>query len=77
MISYMHVQEKNLGYLLHPTQDDCSAQEHKILNGYGGEMGTLTFCVPQAVDWIEYCKLMKDSEGAFCENILKYTKICE
>ena len=77
MISYMHVLEKNLGYLLHPTQDDCAAQEHKILNGYGGEMGTLAFCVPQAVDWIEYCNLMKDSEGAFCENVLKYTKICK
>ena len=77
MISYMHVLEKNLGYLVHPTQNDCAAKEHKILNGYGGEMGTLTFCVPNSTDWIEYCSLMKESEKTFCENVLKYTSICK
>lgn len=45
----------------------------KELLGYGGEMGSLAFCVPQDPDWMNFCKLMKDAEMTFCANISQYT----
>jgi len=73
LISYMHVLQKNLGFLLHPTRNDCMVTLNKELNGYGGKMGTLAFCVPQDLDWTNFCKLMKEVEMTFCANISQYT----
>ena len=75
LISYMHVLQKNLGFLLHPTRNDCTVTFNKELNGYGGKMGTITFCVPQGSDWMEFCYLMKDAENVFSSNILKRTGV--
>ena len=72
LISYMHVLQKNLGFLLHPTRNDCAGKPTKELHGYGGEMGTLAFCVPQNPDWTEFCELMKEEEKTFCANISQY-----
>lgn len=73
LISYMHVLQKNLGFLLHPTRNDCTVTLNKELNGYGGKMGTIAFCVPQDPDWVDFCKLMKKAEMTFCANISQYT----
>ena len=75
MISYMHVLKKDIGFLLYPAQTACAAGEHKMLNGYGGKMGTLAFCVPSCSNWTEYCSLMKEAEKTFCANILEYTAV--
>jgi hypothetical protein len=69
----MHVLQKELGFLLHPTRSDCAVRLNKKLHGYGGELGTIPFCVPQYSDWAEFCKLMKKAEMTFCVNILQYT----
>ena len=73
LISYMHVLQKGLGLLLHPTRNDCTVMLNKELHGYGGNMRTLAFCVPQNPDWLDFCKLMKEAENTFCANILQYT----
>ena len=73
LISYMHVLQKDLGFLLHPTRSDCAIKPNKELYGYGGKMGMLAFCVPQDSDWAEFCKLMKKAENNFCANISQYT----
>ena len=73
LISYMHVLQKDLGFLLHPTRSDCAIKPNKELYGYGGKMGTLAFCVPQDSDWAEFCKLIKKAENNFCANISQYT----
>jgi len=72
LISYMHVLQKDLGLLLHPTRSDCAVKINKKLHGYGGELGTIPFCVPQNSDWAEFCKLMKEEEKTFCANISQY-----
>ena len=72
LISYMHVLQKDLGLLLHPTRSDCAVKINKKLHGYGGKMGTLAFCVPQDSDWMEFCKLMEKAENALCTNISQY-----
>ena len=73
LISYMHVLQKDLGILLHPTRSDCAVKINKKLHGYGGELGTIPFCIPQNSDWLDFCKLMKEAENTFCANILQYT----
>ena len=73
LISYMHVLQKDFGILLHPTRCDCAVKINKKLHGYGGELGTIPFCVPQNSDWLDFCKLMKEAENTFCANILQYT----
>ena len=70
MISYMHVLKKGFGYLLYPARNNCTLKVNKILNGYGGEMGTVPFCVPQNPDWMEFFNLMQKAENDFCKNIL-------
>ena len=72
LISYMHVLQKDLGFLLHPTRNDCAVKPNKELCGYGGKTGTLAFCIPQAPDWLFFCNSMKESENIFCANILQY-----
>ena len=76
LISYMHVLQKDLGFLLHPASSDCAVKPAKELHGYGGKMGTLAFCVPQDPDWMNFCKLMKDAEDNFSSDILKYSSCC-
>ena len=77
MISYMHVLQKYLGFLLYPTRSGCAVKSNKILKGYGGEMGALPFCVPQNSDWVEFCNLMKEAENTFSANTLKSTRFCK
>jgi 5-methylcytosine-specific restriction endonuclease McrBC regulatory subunit McrC len=43
LISYMHVLKKDIGYLIYPTQSACTVKANKVINGYGGKMGTLPF----------------------------------
>ena len=73
LISYMHVLQKDLGILLHPTRSDCAVKINKKLHGCGGELGTIPFCVPQNSDWLDFCKLMKEAENTFYANISQYT----
>lgn len=74
LISYMHVLKKDFGYLLYPARSKYITNDHKTLNGYGGEIGSIPFCIPDSLTWDEYCSLMLAAETSFCSNVLKYTK---
>ena len=72
LISYMYVLQKDLGCFLYPARSGCTTKFNKELHGYGGEMETIAFCVPQDSDWMKFCKLMQDEENAFCAALVKF-----
>ena len=80
MISYMHVLKKDFGYLLYPftpknnsSENDSDEKKLKTLNGFGGQMGTIDFILPDAseCEWGEYCNQMKNAEENFCKEVEK------
>lgn len=73
IISYMHVLEKQNGFLVYPGSQTDQSVTRCELNGMGGWFGTIPLTIPPAASRNEFADLMKSSETNFAENILKYT----
>ena len=81
MISYLHVTGARHGYFAFPTQDgDARPTREGILNGHGGEVGTLPFAIPAtSSDFAQFGAAMTASERLFagtCQALGAPAKSC-
>ncbi|MDR1543697.1 MAG: McrC family protein [Prevotellaceae bacterium] len=74
IISYMHVQQAELGGFIYPEKTEKSNEINiGTLRGYGGNVKLWNVNIPQTSgNFSEFCKKMKNEENKFLENLLQF-----
>ncbi len=82
LISYLHTQKANAGYLLYPTNKTEEPEKPRTLNGFGGVIGAISLFVNRNKEYEEWRnrmiiaeeelkKTLKDVADEYCKKVLQ------